>query len=107
MSCWLLFASIGIYPLAGTEWYVLGSPSVASATLAPFGTDVRIKVVAHDWSEAAVYVEGAAWNGQALVGGGGLSRSPHGAADGDAAALQISHAQLMQGGTLEFWMREV
>lgn len=34
MSAWAAFGLLGLYPLAGTETYVLGVPSFANATLA-------------------------------------------------------------------------
>lgn len=33
MSAWLVFASLGFYPLPGTERYVLGSPLIHSAKI--------------------------------------------------------------------------
>jgi putative alpha-1,2-mannosidase len=33
MSAWLIFASLGFYPLPSTETYVLGSPTIHSARI--------------------------------------------------------------------------
>lgn len=33
MSAWLIFASLGFYPLPSTETYILGSPAIHSARI--------------------------------------------------------------------------
>lgn len=33
MSAWLIFASLGFYPIPSTENYVLGSPTINSARI--------------------------------------------------------------------------
>jgi len=86
MSAWYLFSSLGFYPVApGSEFYVLGSPLVKSATLSlPNGKQLRI--VAKNQSRKNCYVKSIRFNGQAFSG------------------FEISHQLLLQGGLLEFEM---
>jgi putative alpha-1,2-mannosidase len=42
MSAFYLFASLGLYPIAGTDRYVLGSPLFPRATLAVRGGTLTI-----------------------------------------------------------------
>lgn len=65
MSAWLLWAMVGLYPLAGTDRFVVGAPSVEHVRIerAP----APLCVTAHNASAAAnVYVQRAELNGVPL-----------------------------------------
>ena len=98
-----LFASFGLYPIAGSDVYLLGSPAVASATLSLTGyltpsassatglgvhdaAGPQLRVIAHDNSDDNVYVQRATLNGQPLE------------------HAFVRHAAVSGGATLEFWM---
>ena len=86
MSAWLLFTSLGFYPVApGSNEYVLGRPFVDSATLhLPNGNTFQI-VAAHLDARNS-YVKAVELNGKML----------------DRAFLR--HEEIMQGGELRFIM---
>jgi len=99
LSAWLVWASIGLYPQAGSTRYFLGSPSVGhtcvrSSASAPSLDGVAaaaacdvLEIVAHNASSANVYVQRAALGGVAL-------RQPF-----------VDDADVMRSGkVLEFWM---
>lgn len=93
MSAFILFSSLGIYPLPGQSKYFLGSPSVSNAKIqiprldkpGSFGT---LEIVAHDNSQGNVYVSKLLVNGVEHT-------SPY-----------IEHADLISDGNskLEFFM---
>ncbi len=89
MSAWYLFSALGFYPVApGSAMYVLGSPLVKSAELTlPNGKNLRI--VAKNQSRKNCYVNSIKLNGQRLT------------------TFEISHAQLLNGGLLEFEMHNL
>lgn len=75
MSSWALFTSIGLYPIAGTTTYTIGSPSVASATLRLHqidpstgskrnGGDAILDIKTYNNSVDNVYVEKLLVNGK-------------------------------------------
>lgn len=84
MSAWLNFAMIGFYPLAGTQTYILGSPTFAKTTvqlpaglLRDYGFVISsgtanstlvpvLNVVANNASPANVFVQSASVNGAPL-----------------------------------------
>jgi predicted alpha-1,2-mannosidase len=86
MSAWLLFTSLGFYPVApGSNEYVIGRPFVDQATLAlPNGK--RFRIVAEKLSAENRYVASVSLNGKPL------QRS------------FLLHAEIMQGGELHFVM---
>ncbi|MDQ3035501.1 MAG: GH92 family glycosyl hydrolase [Myxococcota bacterium] len=84
MSAWYLFASLGLYPLAGDDDYVLGTPLWTRAVLHLEGGDLVIE--APDASAGAVYAREIAWDGTPI------------------APLRIEHATIAAGGTLRFEM---
>jgi predicted alpha-1,2-mannosidase len=88
MSSWLLFTSMGFYPVApGSSEYVIGRPFVESATLhLPNGKTFR--VVGEKLSEKNRYVGSVTLNGQPLT------RS------------FIRHEEITAGGELRFTMSE-
>jgi predicted alpha-1,2-mannosidase len=86
MSAWLLFTSLGFYPVApGSNEYVIGRPFVDEATLhLPNGK--TFNVVAEDLSSSNAYVKAVTLNGRPLD------------------RLFLRHEELMAGGELRFTM---
>jgi putative alpha-1,2-mannosidase len=84
MSAWMVFASLGFYPVApGSTEYALTSPSVKSAQLnLENGKTFTVKV-SHQGPKN-VYIQAIYLNGKALH------------------RLFIDHKDIMNGGTLEF-----
>jgi predicted alpha-1,2-mannosidase len=86
MSAWYVFGALGFFPLAGTDLYFLGSPTLTKATLHLRGGDLVIE--APDARPRARYPSAATWNGAPL------------------ARPRVTHAQIASGGTLRFSLRE-
>jgi len=88
MSAWLLFTSVGFYPVApASNEYVIGRPFVDEATLhLPNGKS--LKVVAENLNPSNQYIQSITLNGKPLT------RS------------FIRHDELMRGGELHFVMSE-
>ncbi len=86
MSAWLIFTSLGFYPVApGTNEYVIGRPFVNEATLhLPNGNTFR--VIAEGLSSANAFIKSATLNGKPLP------------------RLFLRHEELMRGGELRFLM---
>ncbi len=86
MSAWLLFTSLGFYPVApGSNEYVIGRPFVDEATLhLPNGNTFR--VLAEHLSPSNAYIKSVTLNGKPLE------------------RLFIRHKELMGGGELRFVM---
>lgn len=86
MSAWLIFTSLGFYPVApGSNEYVIGRPFVDEATLhLPNGN--TFKVVAENLSSSNAYIKSVMLNGKPL------------------ARMFIRHEELMRGGELRFVM---
>jgi predicted alpha-1,2-mannosidase len=87
MSAWLLFSSVGFYPVTpGANEYVIGRPFVREATLhLPNGRAFR--VVADHFAKANGYVGRVELNGKLLE------------------KTYLTHAQVMAGGELRFVMQ--
>ena len=87
MSAWLLFTSLGFYPVTpGAGEYVLGRPFVQAATLhLPDGK--QFKIVADHYGPQSPYVGHVLLNGQPL------------------AKTYLTQAQIMAGGELRFVMQ--
>ena len=87
LSAWLVWATLGLYPLAGSDGFVLGSPRFAEVELrSPDGP--RLTIRAHNASAANVYVQRAALDGVPL------------------AAPFVRFRDLIGGATLECWMTD-
>ena len=87
LTSFYIFAALGLFPVAGQDLFLLGSPLVNRAEFDLFnGNLLRIEV--HGNSPAAMYVRAARWNGAPLPD------------------LQLPARTLLQGGTLEFDMAE-
>lgn len=86
MSAWLIFTSLGFYPVApGSNEYVIGRPFVDQATLhLPNGN--TFKVVAEQLSSANAFIKSATLNGKPL------------------SRMFLRHEEIMQGGELRFQM---
>ena len=84
MSAWLAFASLGIYPIAGTDFYLLGSPVFSEAILHLPGGDLRIvaPVTGDDVAMSPTVSASASLGGEPL------------------ARPRVLHSQIAQGGQL-------
>lgn len=86
MSAWYLFSTMGFYPIApGSAQYSLGSPAIRHATLSLENGKTFI-VEAKNQSDKNVYVQKVELNGKPLD------------------RLYITHDEIMQGGSLVFYM---
>jgi predicted alpha-1,2-mannosidase len=84
MSAWLVFGALGLFPIAGTDVYLLGSPLFSEATLHLPGGDLR--VVAPVTGDEALVPTAVTWD------------------DSPLARPRISHASIAGGGTLRVEM---
>lgn len=84
MSAWYLFASLGFFPLAGDDDYVLSTPLWTRAVVHLPGGDLVIE--APEASEAAVHAREVRWNGELID------------------PVRIEHRTIAGGGTLRFEM---
>jgi predicted alpha-1,2-mannosidase len=86
MSSWLIFTSLGFYPVApGSNEYVIGRPFVDEATLhLPNGN--TFKVIAENLSSSNAFIKSVTLNGKPL------------------SRMFILHQELMKGGELRFLM---
>ena len=64
MSAWLVFAMSGFYTIAGTDTYLVGSPTLTHVTMHLPGGDLVVD--APDASDAAPYVQSASLDGHEL-----------------------------------------
>lgn len=86
MSAWLIFTSLGFYPVApGSNQYVIGRPFVDRATL-HLSNGKTLTIVADDLSDTNTYVKSVTLNGKPL------------------RRTYLWHSELMQGGELHFVM---
>lgn len=89
MSAWYIFSSLGFYPVTpGMDYYVVGSPSVKSATL-HLANGKEFEVRTTNVSEKNFYIQSSALNGQAN------------------AKSFIKYIDIQKGGSLEFNMGEI
>lgn len=87
LSSWYVFSAMGFYPVAGTDRYWLGSPSVDGAQLT-FGNGNVLSVKVLNQSSRNIYVRSVALNGEIVDG------------------ITVSHEQLVSGGELVFTMTD-
>ena len=87
MSSWLIFNTLGLYPVAGQDVYLLGSPSVPDARIA-VGNGKTLRILAHGAGADGLnrYIQSARLNGKQLN------------------QAWFRHADLMKGGILEMQM---
>lgn len=86
MSAWYIFSALGFYPvLPGSDHYAIGSPLIKKAILR-LENGKQLTIITVNQSPANVYVQ------KVLVNGHEINR------------LHLSHAELMAGGEIVFWM---
>jgi predicted alpha-1,2-mannosidase len=86
MSAWYLFSALGFYPVApGSDRYMLGSPAIKTAVL-KLENGRTLAIEAQNQSDKNVYVS------KVVVNGRTLNRN------------YITHAELMGGGKVVFYM---
>lgn len=77
MSSWLVFNMMGIYPVAGQNLYLVGSPMIPAYTIhLPNGKDLKVVAKENEWNVKSQYDE-------AILRG-----------------TSLTHRQLLKGGTL-------
>ena len=85
MGAWYAFHTLGFYPNAGQDVYLISSPVFPKVTLR-FENGKKLNIVANNASEKNIYVKSCKLNGKALN------------------RCWLHHAELVDGGTLEFEM---
>lgn len=63
-SSWYVWSALGLFPVAGQDVFLIGSPLFDAATIALGGATLTIE--AKDNSDENIYVQQATWNGQSL-----------------------------------------
>ena len=86
LSSWYVFNAVGLFPMAGTDIFFVGSPAVDKATL---HLKNDFTVIAQNNSKDNIYVE------RALLNGEEFERS------------YLYHSEIAAGGTLELFMTAV
>ena len=87
LSSWYLFASLGFYPIAGSDYYELGAPLFKNAVI-HIG-DKTLQITTKNYSSANRYVSNIWLNGK-LVNG-----------------TRLKHSEIVGGGTLKFDMSQM
>jgi predicted alpha-1,2-mannosidase len=87
MSAWLLWSSLGFYPVSGSDRYVVGAPLFPHAELSVTGGTFTVDAPAV--SDTNLYVQSVTLNGAAL------------------STPELTHADLKAGGSLSFVMGPV
>ena len=86
MSAWYIFSAMGFYPVCpGSDQYVIGAPYFPKMTLR-LENGRELTIIARNISAKNIYIQSVTWNGKAIKGN------------------FLSHAELIEGGTLEFVM---
>ncbi len=86
MSAWYIFSAMGFYPVTpASNQYIIGTPLFKKTTI-NLENGEKFHIKAYDLSDDNIYIERAKLNGR------NLNKS------------YISHEDIMEGGTLEFWM---
>ena len=87
MSSWLIFQTLGIYPVAGQDVYLISTPSIPDASLT-LGNGRKLRIVARNLDHAGLnrYIQTATLNGV------------------DLPKSWFHHAQIKDGATLVFTM---
>ncbi len=84
LSSWYLFASLGFYPIAGSDYYELGAPLFKNAII--LLGDKRLQVTTENYSPQNRYVSRVWLNGKMINGN------------------RLRHCDIAGGGTLKFEM---
>ncbi len=87
MSSWLIFSTLGLFPVAGQDIYLISTPSIPDASLT-LGNGKKLRVVARNLDHNGLnrYVQSATLNGV------------------DLPNAWFRHAQIMDGATLVLTM---
>jgi predicted alpha-1,2-mannosidase len=87
MSSWLIFQTLGIYPVAGQDVYLISTPSIPDASLS-LGNGKKLRIVAKNLDHSGLnrYIQSATLNGV------------------DLPNAWFRHAQIKDGATLVFTM---
>jgi predicted alpha-1,2-mannosidase len=85
LSAWYVWSAIGLYPIAGSDRYWIGAPIVDSAVVR-LGNGNTLTITAVNQSTENMYVRDVRLNGESLTD------------------MHLTHAQIQEGGTLEFTM---
>ncbi|TPX34652.1 hypothetical protein SmJEL517_g02689 [Synchytrium microbalum] len=65
MGSWVIFGMIGIFPVAGQDLYLIGSPSIPEVNLRPDNRrDSGVDIIAHGASPENIYIQKAKLNGK-------------------------------------------
>ena len=83
LCSWYVLSALGIYPVAGTDKYWIGSPNIESASIS-LGGGKTLDIVVENQSKSSVYIQSAVLNGETL------------------SAAQLSHSQISGGGVPKF-----
>ena len=86
LSAWYIFSSLGMYPIAGTDIYQLGSPLFKNAEI-NLG-EQALKIITENYSPTNIYVKNVFLNDQPLE------------------RRWIKHSEIEKGGTLKFIMSD-
>ena len=87
LSSYYVFAALGIFPVAGQNLFLIGSPLVDGAEISLANSAV-LKIEVSNNSDKNIYVKSVKFNGDEL------------------ADFRISADALLRGGTLEFEMSD-
>ncbi|MGN1102225.1 MAG: glycoside hydrolase domain-containing protein, partial [Huintestinicola sp.] len=87
LSSYYVFAALGIFPVAGQNLFLIGSPLVDGAEISLANSAV-LKIEVSNNSDKNIYVKSVKFNGDELAG------------------FRISADELLKGGTLEFEMSD-
>jgi putative alpha-1,2-mannosidase len=67
MSGWYVFNTMGFYPVAGTDVYLIGTPAVSSSLTMENGKQINVKTLLPKKlkkGEEAIYIQSCKLNGQ-------------------------------------------
>ena len=87
MSSWLIFQTLGIYPVSGQDIYLISTPSIPDASLT-LGNGKKLRIIAKNLDRSGLnrYIQSATLNGV------------------DLPNSWFRHAQIKDGATLVFTM---
>ena len=84
LGAWYVLATLGVYPVPGSDRWILGAPRFPQARVVVGGRELVI--VAEGLSDRAIYVQSVDLDGTPID------------------APELTHVQLARGGTLRFVM---
>jgi predicted alpha-1,2-mannosidase len=87
LSSWFVWGSVGLYPVAGQNIYLIGSP-VFTVSEISLENNKKLRIIAPKTSPANKYVIGAKWNGKKIQ------------------TSWLTHEQLQKGGELVLEMSD-